>query len=315
MLYLDGAALAARLDRHELINRLEQAFASDSTAPPRQRYALGDVAGSTLLVMTAWRTGGALGVKLVTIVDANAKRGLPSVNACYVLMDCDTGVPRAVLDGTELTLRRTGAASALAARYLARPDATRMLMVGTGALAPHVVLSHAAVRPISEVRIWGRRPERAREVAATLGNHGFSVEPCDDLAAGVIWADIVSCATLSSTPLIEGRWLRPGQHLDLIGSFRPDMREADDSAVSRAELYVDTRAAALAEAGELVQTLASGVIKLTDIRAELSELVRGSAPGRRAAGTITLFKSVGTAIEDLAAAELAVAGGAPGHAG
>jgi len=315
MLYLDGAALAARLDRHELINRLEQAFASDSTAPPRQRYALGDMADRTLLVMPAWRTGGALGVKLVTIVDANAKRGLPAVNACYVLMDCDTSVPRAVLDGTELTLRRTGAASALAARYLARPDATRMLMVGTGALAPHVVLSHAAVRPISEVRIWGRRPERAREVAATLGNHGFSVEPCDDLAAGVIWADIVSCATLSSTPLIEGRWLRPGQHLDLIGSFRPDMREADDSAVARAELYVDTRAGALAEAGELVQTLASGVIKLTDIRAELSELVRGSAPGRRAAGTITLFKSVGTAIEDLAAAELAVAGGAPGHAG
>jgi len=123
------------------------------------------------------------------------------------------------------------------------------------------VLSHAAVRPISAVRIWGRRPERARAIAAALGKHGFSVEPCDDLAAGVTWADIVSCATLSSTPLIEGRWLRPGQHLDLIGSFRPDMREADDTAVARAELYVDTRAGALAEAGELVQTLASGVIR------------------------------------------------------
>jgi|SRR6266850_2518666 len=315
MLYLDGATLAARLDRHELINRLEQAFASDSTAPPRKRYALGDVAGRSLLVMPAWRTGGSLGVKLVTVVDTNAMRALPSVNACYVLFDCDTGVPRAVLDGTELTLRRTGAASALAARYLARPDAARLLMVGTGALALHVVLSHAAVRPISAVRIWGRRPERAREVAAALGNHGFSVEPCDDLAAGVTWADIVSCATLSSTPLIEGRWLRPGQHLDLIGSFRPDMREADDTAVARAELYVDTRAGALAEAGELVQTLASGLIRLTDIRAELGELVRGSAPGRRAPDTITLFKSVGTAIEDLAAAELAVEGGAAPHAG
>jgi len=315
MLYLDGAALAARLHRHELINRLQQAFASDSTAPPRQHYALGDGAGRSLLIMPAWRTGGPVGVKLVTVVDTNAVRGLPSVNACYVLIDCDTGVPRAVLDGTELTLRRTGAASALAARYLARPDAAHLLMVGTGALAPHVVLSHAAARPITAVRIWGRRPERAREVATALGNHGFSVEPCDDLAAGVTWADIVSCATLSSTPLIEGRWLRPGQHLDLIGSFRPDMREADDTAVARAELYVDTRAGALAEAGELVQTLASGVIGLADIRAELSELVRGTAPGRRAPDTITLFKSVGTAIEDLAAAELAVEGGAPGHAG
>jgi alanine dehydrogenase len=211
-----------------------------------------------------------------------------------------------MLDGNELTLRRTGAASALAAKYLARADAARLLMVGTGELAPHVILSHAEVRSIKEVRIWGRRAERAREVADAVKGHGFAVSVCDDLQSGVAWADIISCATLSQTPLIEGRWLRPGQHLDLIGAFRPNMREADDTAMQRAALYVDTRAGALVEAGEFVQTLAAGVIQPADIKGELSDLVRGLAPGRADPEAITLFKSVGTAIEDLAAAELAV---------
>jgi ornithine cyclodeaminase len=223
------------------------------------------------------------------------------------LFDADSGAPRAILDGNELTLRRTGAASALAAKYLAPAGARRLLMVGTGELAPHVILSHAQVRPLEAVRIWGRRKEKAREVADALGAEpGFSIEICDDLESGVAWADIVSCATLSQTPLIDGRWLHPGQHLDLIGAFRPDMREADDLTITRAELYVDTRAGALSEAGELVQSLAAGVIQPADIKGELSELVRGTIPGRSDPSAITLFKSVGTAIEDLAAAELAV---------
>jgi len=261
--------------------------------------------------MPGWRTNGAIGVKLVTVFADNAIRSLPAVHACYVLFDGESGAPLAMLDGNELTLRRTGAASALAAKFLARPDAKRLLMVGTGELAPHVILSHAEVRPIKEVRIWGRRPERAREVADDLKGHDFSVTVCDDLQAGVEWADIVSCATLSQTPLIEGRWLRPGQHLDLIGAFRPNMREADDTAMTRAALYVDTRAGALVEAGEFVQTLAAGVIQPSDIKGELSDLVRGLTPGRQDPAAITLFKSVGTAIEDLAAAELAVEAGGP----
>lgn len=313
MLHLDRAAVAARLDRHALLERLRRAFASDCTTPVRQSYAVGgDGAGKTLLLMPAWRADGSLGVKLVTVVADNAVRSLPAVHACYLLFDANTGMPRALLDGTELTLRRTGAASALAATYLARSDATRLLMVGTGALATHVVLSHAGVRPISAVRIWGRRVEKAREVVAALKaiaaleGHCFSVELCDDLESGVAWADIVSCATLSSTPLIEGRWLRSGQHLDLIGAFRPDMREADDVALTRADLYVDTREGALAEAGEFVQGFAAGVITPKQVRGELSELVRGIVPGRIDTNAITLFKSVGAAIEDLAAAELAV---------
>jgi alanine dehydrogenase len=312
LLHLDRVAIAACLGRRTLIDRLESAFAADCVTPVRQRHDLGGAtAGKSLLLMPGWRANGAIGVKLVTVFADNAVRSLPAVHACYVLFDGDTGAPVAMLDGNELTLRRTGAASALAAKYLARPDAERFLMVGTGELAPHVILSHAEVRPIKEVRIWGRRTERAREIADSLEGHDFSVTVCDDLQAAVAWADIVSCATLSQTPLIEGRWLRPGQHLDLIGAFRPDMREADDAAMKRAALYVDTRAGALVEAGEFVQAFAAGVIQPSDVKGELSELVRGVIPGRESPETITLFKSVGTAIEDLAAAELAVEAGGP----
>jgi ornithine cyclodeaminase len=222
------------------------------------------------------------------------------------LFDAATGLPLAVLDGTELTRRRTAAASALAARYLAPPDATRLLMVGTGGLAPHVIESHAAVRSISSVRVWGRRMEAAETVARGLAGRPYEVEAVSDLPAAVHWADIISCATLSETPIVHGAWLRPGQHLDLIGSFTPAMREADDAALSRAGIYVDTRMA-LSESGELLHGFASGVISAADVRGELSELVRGSVAGRRAAEEITLFKSVGCAIEDLAAAELAIA--------
>jgi alanine dehydrogenase len=313
LLNLDRAELATRLVRGTLIERLERAFASDCISPVRQRYDLGaGGAAKTLLLMPGWRINGAIGVKLATVFADNAIRSLPAVHACYVLFDGDTGAPRAMLDGNELTLRRTGAASALAARYLARADAERLLMVGTGELAPHIILSHAEARRLKEVRIWGRRPERAHEIAATLRDHDFSVSVCTELPSGVAWADIISCATLSQVPLIDGGWLRPGQHLDLIGAFRPNMREVDDLTLTRAEIYVDTRAGALVEAGELVQSLAAGVIQLSDIRAELSELVRNQRPGRSSPEAITLFKSVGTAIEDLAAAELAVeAAGTP----
>ncbi|HVW69871.1 MAG TPA: ornithine cyclodeaminase family protein, partial [Steroidobacteraceae bacterium] len=274
--------------------------------PVRQRYDIdGAQSGKTLLTMPAWQANGAVGVKLVTVFADNAIRSLPAVHSCYVLFDAESGAVRAILDGHELTLRRTGAASALATKYLARPDARRLLMVGTGELAPHLVLSHAEVRPIEEVLIWGRRAEKARETAAALQGHHFAVDVCTDLESGVARADIISCATLSQDPLIEGRWLRPGQHLDLVGAFRPNMREVDDTAMKRAELYVDTRAGALAEAGEFVQAIANGAIKPDDVRGELSQLARGTIRGRSDPQAITLFKSVGTAIEDLAAAELA----------
>ncbi len=308
MLQLDASALAACLDREALIDALDAAFRGSIVVPPRQQYAI-PAAGArdgTLLVMPAWQAGASLGIKLVTVYPDNARQGLPAVAATYVLLDASTGVPRALLDGEELTLRRTGAASALASRYLSAPQASRLAMVGTGRLAPHLIESHARVRPIREVRIWGRRSERARAVAASLRSPQLRVEAVDDLEAAVRWADVVSCATLSQQPLVRGDWLHAGQHLDLVGAFNPQMCEADDAAVARAELYVDTRAGALVESGELVGALARGVIGPQAVRAELSELASDRFK-RSHPAAITLFKSVGTALEDLAAAELALA--------
>jgi ornithine cyclodeaminase/alanine dehydrogenase-like protein (mu-crystallin family) len=310
MLYLDAEALAARLGRGSLIDALDRAFRCEIQMPARQSYAVGDsVNPAALMIMPAWQTNASIGVKLVTVFPNNSVHGKPAVHATYTLFDATTGAPRAMLDGTELTLRRTAATSALAARYLAIPEAARLLMVGTGSMALHVIESHAAVRPIRSVRVWGRRPERAIALAKGFAGKPFDIEAVEDLQAAVSWADIISCATLATTPLVRGAWLRPGQHLDLIGSFTPHMREADDEAMTRAAIYVDTRAGALAESGELVQALATGLLSSADIRGELSELARGSISGRRESGQITLFKSVGCALEDLAAAELAVSGG------
>jgi ornithine cyclodeaminase len=227
------------------------------------------------------------------------------VHGTYVLLEAATGAPKALLDGTALTLRRTAAASALAAEFLARPDSVVHLMVGTGALAPHLVAAHAAVRPIRQALVWGRSPAKAAALAGRLSASGIPAEPVNNLAQAVGRADIVTCATLATEPLISGEWLRPGTHLDLVGGYTPEMREADDEAVRRARVYIDTEAA-LREAGDIVQSLRSGALARDQIAGDLFALSRGQCPGREDDAEITLFKSVGTALEDLAAAELAV---------
>jgi ornithine cyclodeaminase len=179
-----------------------------------------------------------------------------------------------------------------------------MVMVGAGALAPRLIAAHASVRPVREVLIWNRNPDRAAALAATLDRADISVRATDDLAGAVAAADIVSSATLSPDPLIRGDWLRPGTHVDLVGAFTPEMREADDRAVSRASVHVDTRGGAMKEAGDIVQPLAAGVLAESAIHGDLFDLAAGRAKGRGTAEEITLFKSVGTAIEDLAAAAL-----------
>jgi ornithine cyclodeaminase len=224
------------------------------------------------------------------------------------MLDASTGQPAAILDGAELTARRTAAASALASRYLSRDDAASLLMVGAGKLAPHLVRAHATVRPLGQVMIWARRPEEARRLAAELAGEGVATTPVSDLEAAVRSADIVCSATLATEPLIRGSWLHEGHHLDLVGAFRADMREADGAAVSRADVYVDTVAGALGEAGDIVQAMARGELEKSDIVGDLSGLCRGTCPARRSREAITLFKSVGTALEDLAAAELAMRG-------
>jgi ornithine cyclodeaminase len=314
MRILSADDLADVLTFPRLIEALRKAFRSDVVTPERHHHTIArpGAPAATLLLMPAWTdaAGGYVGVKIASVYPGNAARGLPSVMASYVLMDGDTGAPLALIDGGALTLWRTAAASVLAASYLARPDASRLVMVGAGALAPYLIAAHAGARPVAQVLIWNRNPGRAEKLAASLTGRTYAVEAVADLEAAVRAADIVSCATLSSEPLVKGDWLQPGAHLDLVGAFTPAMRESDDAAVRRARVYVDTRAGALAEAGDIVQPLKSGVIAEADICGDLFDLCRGAVEGRRSAEEITLFKSVGTALEDLAAASLAIAGAA-----
>jgi len=247
---------------------------------------------------------GYIGVKVATVFPGNSARGRPAVAGVYLLFSGRSGEPLALIDGSALTLWRTSAASGLAASYLARSDAHRLLMVGSGALAPYLIEAHAAVRPISEVLVWNRRADKAAKLAERLKGRRYSVAATEDLEGAVRGADVVSCATLSSEPLVEGGWLKPGAHLDLVGGFRPDMRETDDEAVRRARVFVDTREGATKEAGDIVQPLESGLIGPDDIAADLFDLTRGERAGRRFYDQITMFKSVGTALEDLAGAIL-----------
>ena len=299
------ASVVEGLELGALVEQLRQVFRAGGTVPPRHHHTI-PVPGApdaTLLLMPAWQEGRYAGTKVVTVFPGNSQRGRPSVAGTYVLMSGHTGEPLAVIDGRMLTLRRTAAASALAAKYLARQDAHRLLMIGTGALAPHLVLAHAAVRPIQEVVVWGRSPEKAERLARNLNSRYFKATATRDLARAVTDADIVSCATLSHDPLIEGAWLKPGQHVDLVGGFTPEMREADDLAIDRARVYIDTEAA-MHEAGDIVQPLKSGLLNEKSIAGTLAELTQGRVHGRSFYNQITLFKSVGTALEDLAAAIL-----------
>lgn len=309
MRILDAAAVEAALDYPRLIEALREAFRVGATVPLRSHHTIPtDGAPGTLLLMPAWTEGGPIGVKLATVFPDNAGRDLPAVQATYLLLDGRTGVPLALLEGRSLTARRTAAASALAADYLARRDAERLLVVGTGAVARQLAAAYPAVRPIREVMVWGRNPDKAAAFAAAIRRPGLAAEAVADLDAAVGRADIVSCATLATAPLIAGDRLRPGTHLDLVGSFTPQMREADDAAVRRATLFVDTRAGALKEGGDLADPIRRGVIRAEDVAAELADLAAGRHRGRDGEAEITLFKSVGTAIEDLAAARLVLSG-------
>jgi alanine dehydrogenase len=291
-----------------LIEALREAFRADITVPLRHHHPIAQQQGGAamILLMPAWNSGQGsfLGCKIVTVFPDNAKVSRPSIYGSYMLMSGETGEPLAVMDGTTLTAWRTACASALAASYLAREDASHLVMIGAGALAPHLVRAHASVRPIRKVTLWNRTRKRAVQTAFGLSVGGLEVEVTDDLEAAVRQADIVSCATLSAEPLVRGKWLKKGAHVDLVGAYTPKMREADDDAIKKARVYVDTRAGATKEGGDIVQPLKSGVLKKDGIRGDLFELCRDEAKGRSGNLQVTLFKSVGTAIEDLAAAML-----------
>ena len=301
--HISAEEVHAALAYPELDEALRAAFAAGAEAPVRSSFSV-TPQGDRLLLMPAWRAGLDLGVKLVTVFPRNRERGVASVSALYVLLDGATGHPRALLDGEALTLRRTAAASALASTFLSRADSRCLLVVGTGALAPFMAAAHCAVRPIREVLVWGRSPEGARALAGKLAGEGLPARPVADLASALGNADIVTCATTAREPVIHGADIKPGTHIDLVGAFTREMRESDDDLVARAEVHVDTFAGALKEAGDLVQPLEAGLIRREHIRAEMADLVAGRHPGRTSAQAVTLFKSVGTALEDLCAARL-----------
>ena len=297
------------LDFPSLVDALSEAMRGGFIAPARHHHEI-ERAGekpAIQLLMPAWtesasRAGLYLGAKIVNVFPGNSARDLPTVMGLYVLQSGRTGATLAALDGTRLTHWRTAAASALAARHLARADAERLLVVGAGALAPYLARAHASQRSYKAIAVWNRTHESARRVAEALQAQGLPAVAREDLESAVAEADVISCATLTTAPLIEGRWLKPGQHLDLVGAFTLAMREADDEALRRARIFVDTEAACT-EGGDVAIGLASGAIARADVVATLPALCRG-AKGRRSADEITLFKSIGAAIEDLAAAML-----------
>ena len=302
MKVFDASATRAALPFATLIAALKTLFIQGCTVPPRHVHQLGSA--GTSLIMPAWQER-YFGIKTVNIFPANSERGLPGLFSTYMLYDAATGQPLAHIDGNEITSRRTVAASALAASYLARPDAQRLLVVGSGRVASLLAEAYSQVLPLREIAVWSRNRASAEALAASLRAQGFEALAWEQLEAAVRQADVVSCATLSTSPLIRGEWLQAGSHLDLIGGFTPQMLEADDACFAGAAIYVDTQEA-LQKAGDLLGPMSRGVFAAADIKATLDQLCRGERGGRASAGQRTVFKSVGSALEDLAAAMLVI---------
>ena len=305
MKFFNTTETRAALPFDRLIEALKRMFVEGCEVPLRHTHTLTADDGSqgTVLIMPAWRADRYLGIKTINIFPGNAARGLPGLFATYVLYDARTGEPLAQIDGNEITARRTVAASALAASMLARRNSKRLLVVGAGRVAALIPEAFRQVLPIEEVQVWARQPAQAEALVNELRAGGFAASVAADLAEATAHADVVSCATLATTPVVQGAWLSPGSHLDLIGSFTPKMREADDACFAGTRLFVDT-SEALQKSGDLLGPMSRGVFSAQDVCGDLAELCVGTVLGRRSDDQRTVFKSVGTALEDLAAAAL-----------
>jgi ornithine cyclodeaminase/alanine dehydrogenase-like protein (mu-crystallin family) len=311
MKLIPPAEVDSLLNWPDMIDAIDLAFRQGMIQPVRHHHTVDrpDGAASTLLLMPAWSdfdalgdsSKGYMGVKIVTVSPDNGTVSKPAVMGVYLLLDGKTGEPKALIDGQRLTLWRTAGASALAARYLARKDASRLVVLGAGALSGFLARAHSAIRPITEISIWNRTFAGAEKVAAELTADGFNAKAVKDKDAAIAEADIITAGTLSTEPLIFGKHLKPGTHVDLIGAFTPAMRESDDECIKRARVYVDTREGALKEGGDIVQPIKAGVVSSDHVVGDLFDLARGTGKGRQSAEEITLFKSVGAALEDLAA--------------
>ncbi|PWJ43752.1 ornithine cyclodeaminase family protein [Sediminitomix flava] len=308
MLQVDKGDVLHTLNFPSLIESLEKAFGRGEIRVPQRHHHeyVGNLGKntSTLLLMPAWEEGGYLGVKLVTVSPDNHEFDLPSIQGVYLLMDAKTGIPLASIDAPSLTARRTAAASALASKLLSRKDSSSLLMIGTGSLAPELIRAHRTVRSIENVFIWGRRIEKAESVKQELAAEGIEVNVVSDYIEYLNKVDIISCATLSKTPLVFGKHLKEGQHIDLVGAYKPDMREADDALIKSVKLFVDSKTTAVKETGDLFIPMQEGSITFDHIIDDLFGLCSTGKTGRTNDQQITCFKSVGHALEDLVAARL-----------
>ncbi len=307
MKFLSKQQLAELLPYPELIEALREGFLLKSHVPLRQFHSIKTEEGAdnSLLLMPSWQQGGMLGLKMTMVCPNNHKKNLETVQSTYILSDATTGVSKAVLDGDELTVRRTACASALASSYLSNPQAKSMLMMGSGKLTPHLIRAHACVRPLQEIYIWARRFDQAKTLAETLNNQlEVNIIAIDNPEKYANICDIISCATLAKEPILKGKWLNNagGQHIDLVGGYSYNMREADNDVIKNSDIYVDTFEGALSEAGDILQPIDQGIITKDDVKAELYDMVKSGFQKSDPHKT-TLFKSVGTALEDLIAAK------------
>jgi ornithine cyclodeaminase len=305
---IDAATVTRLLDYPSLVEALRRAFLDPPIVPQRHNIAFPQTPTShagSLLVMPAVQPGRLIAVKLVTIHPGHAGREGGALRSTYLALDAASGDVRGMIDGHALTVRRTAATSVLAAMQLARPNPDVLLMAGSGEIAHALVDAYAELIKPKLIRIWSRRAGQARRFVGELGARGVGAEPVSDLEKAVPEADIISTATLSQAPLFAGNSVRPGTHIDLVGAFRPEMRESDDDLIARARVVVDVETT-LTEAGDIVSPLTAGRIDASDITT-LRAVLAGGKSGRSSPHEITVFKSAGHALEDLAAAELVFA--------
>ena len=310
MLVLSEAEVRELLPAADLFDVMEQALAAFSggqvNQPVRTAVEVGPDRAFFGVMPACLPAPAAVGAKLVTVFASNAAKGLPTHHAVILLLDPETGVPAALMDGRYITAARTAAVSAVAVRYLARADSAVLAILGSGVQARSHVESLCRMHPFREVRAWSPTAGHlAHFVADAVSLTSAPVKAAGTAEAAARGADVIILATSSTTPVVRSEWIGPGTLIVSLGAYRPDMREVDSALVARARIIVDSRAAALREAGDIVQGIREGRFSAAHIGGEIGEIVLGRTPGRHSADDVVIFKSLGMAVEDVAAAQLA----------
>ena len=304
MKYFDTKAIQTALPYQLLVEALAQGLQQFAQTPARSFFSPNQDS-SCVMIMPAWRPHQMMGVKLVSVWPENNAKGESAVSAVYVVISCLDGRPLAVLDGTELTLRRTAAAAALAAKRLARENSETLAVLGTGSLSVPLVQAHTDTMRLKNVLVWGRQFHKTQRVVKQLKELGIEVRAMGDLEETLALSDVVAVATTATEPFLKADWVKPGTHISLVGAFTPQMAEAEPVLMARSQLFADCRASVLEKGGEVFQAIKQGLVLDSDIIADLAELTAQSDRNWRHDGqAITVFKSVGFALLDLIAAEV-----------